>query len=194
MNHHRLLLVRHGQTDWSRTGRHTGTTDVPLDALGRRQAVALGQRLAGRPFSLVLTSPMQRAVDTCRLAGLGEEAEATTDLMEWDYGRYEGRTTAEIRRQAAHWTLWEHGVPEGETAAEVGRRADAVIARARSVAGDTLCFAHGHLLRVLAARWAGLPPVAGRLWALEAASISELGWEREVPVIVRWNEPAPIDE
>jgi probable phosphoglycerate mutase len=184
----RLFLVRHGQTDWSSSGRHTGRTDVPLDETGRRQAEALAGVLAGMEFSEILTSPMARAEETCRLAGLSAQAVVSDDLSEWDYGAYEGRTTEEIRSSEPGWSLWTHGVPGGETAADVGRRADRIIERARSATGDVLCFAHGHFLRVLASRWVGLPPVAGRCLALAAGSLGVLGWERETPVIERWNE------
>lgn len=190
MTPHDLYLVRHGQTEWSRTGRHTGRTDVPLEEKGRAEAVAAGALLAGSSFALVLTSPLQRAAETCRLAGFGAGAEPTDDLLEWDYGDYEGRTSAEIRRQRPGWTIWTASVPGGETPSDVGRRVDRVIERAREAGGDVLCFAHGHVLRVLAARWTGLPPVGGRLLALDAGSVSVLGWERETPVVARWNEQA----
>jgi broad specificity phosphatase PhoE len=186
-----MWVVRHGQTSWSSTGRHTGRTDLALDADGERQSEALAGLLQGRTFTLVLVSPLQRAFETCRLAGLGGQAEVSDDLLEWDYGDYEGLTTDEIRQERPGWTLFTDGVPNGETAADVGRRADRVISRARSTEGDTLCVAHGHLLRVLAARWLGLPPAGGRLLALGAGSVSVLGWEREVPVISRWNQPPP---
>jgi probable phosphoglycerate mutase len=186
-----IWLVRHGQTSWSTTGRHTGWTDIALDADGVRQSEALAGRLHGRQFGLVLVSPLQRALETCRLAGFGQGAEVTDDLREWDYGDYEGRTTPEIRAERPGWSLFADGVPNGESAADVGRRADRVLERARSTEGDTLCVAHGHLLRVLAARWVGLPPAAGRLLALEAGSVSVLGWERDVAVVRRWNEPPP---
>lgn len=185
----RVIVVRHGETEWSRSGRHTGRTDVPLEPAGAEQAVAVGRCLAGTSLALVLSSPLARASDTCRLAGFGEQAELTDDLLEWDYGEYEGLTTEDIRRERPDWTLWAHGVPGGETAGDVGRRVDRVIERARAVEGDTLCVAHGHVLRVLAARWVGLPPAGGRLWALEAGSIGVLGWERETPVTSRWNVP-----
>lgn len=146
--------------------------------------------LGGRSFSLVLSSPLTRAVETCREAGFGDRMELTEDLLEWDYGQYEGRTTEEIRLERPGWTLFGDGVPGGETAAEVGRRADRVIERVTAAHGDVLCFAHGHLLRVLAARWITLPPAAARVLLLDPGSVSELGWEREVPVIARWNERA----
>jgi broad specificity phosphatase PhoE len=186
----RLVLVRHGATEWSLCGRHTGRTDLPLAPEGRDQARALAPRLADQAFDLVLVSPRRRALETAELAGLGDRAEVTGDLAEWDYGGYEGRTTGEIRDEVPGWSLFTHGVPEGERAADVGRRADEVIVRARAVPGDTLCVAHGHILRVLAARWLGLPPAGGRLFQLDAGSLSELGWERQVPVVSRWNEPA----
>ncbi len=187
----KLVVVRHGETEWSETGRHTGRTDVPLLPEGRDQAKRLGAALAAMSFSLVLTSPLSRAADTCALAGFGDRAEATDDLLEWDYGDFEGRTTTEIRQEWPGWSLWTDGVPGGETAASVGRRADRVIERARAEDGETLCFAHGHVLRVLAARWVGLPPVGARLLAFGPGSLGVLGWEREVPVIERWNEPSP---
>jgi broad specificity phosphatase PhoE len=187
----KLVVVRHGQTEWSESGRHTGRTDVPLLPEGREQARRLAPALAVMSFSLVLTSPLSRASDTCALAGFGERAEVTDDLLEWDYGTDEGLTTAEIREERPGWTLWADGVRGGETASSVGQRADRVIELARAEAGDTLCFAHGHVLRVLAARWVGLPPVGGRLLALGAGSVGVLGWEREVPIIERWNEPSP---
>jgi broad specificity phosphatase PhoE len=186
-----IVLVRHGETEWSRAGKHTGRTDVPLTERGRREAEAVGADLQGRRFALVLTSPLARAAETCRLAGLGEVAEKRDDLMEWDYGAYEGRETIDIREEHPGWTLWRDGVPEGETIAEVQARADRVIAELRSVAGDVAVFAHGHLLRVVAARWLGLEPAAGRLFALDPATISILGYERETPVIRMWNRGVP---
>ncbi len=187
----RLFLVRHGQTQWSRTGQHTGKTDLPLEPEGRAQAVAVGSLLAGKEFALVLTSPLARATETCRLAGFGDRSEPTEDLMEWDYGEYEGLTTADIQERRPGWTIWDDGAPGGEMPSDVGRRADRVIEQARSAVGDTICFAHGHLLRVLAARWLGLPPAAGRLLVLDPGSVSVLGWERDAPVVVRWNEQIP---
>jgi broad specificity phosphatase PhoE len=184
-----VWIVRHGETEWSQIGRHTGRTDVPLVEGGIRQAEAVGRWLASvapEP-ALVLTSPLSRAAETCRLAGLGDRAEVCDDLMEWDYGEYDGRTTDDIRTERPGWTLWADGVPGGESAADVGRRADRVIERARSAAGEVICFSHGHLLRVLAARWVGLPPVGGRLLTLKAGAVSVLGWERETPVVSLWN-------
>ncbi len=185
-----VVLVRHGQTEWSVSGQHTGTTDIPLTEEGRRQAEDLGARLQGWRFALVLTSPLSRAMETARLAGLGDAAEVTKDLREWDYGDYEGRRTVDIRAERPGWGLWLHGVPNGETVEEVGRRADLLVERARTAEGDVVMFAHGHLLRVLGARWVGLPPADGALLALTTASVSVLGWERETAVIERWNQSA----
>jgi probable phosphoglycerate mutase len=187
----RLWLVRHGQTAWSATGRHTGRTDIPLDETGRRQARALAERLAGQPFAAVLSSPLRRAHETCDLAGYGDRAVLEDDLQEWDYGDYEGLTTEDIRAARPGWTLWRDGCPHGESAAQVGVRAERVVAHAQSEGGDAVLFAHGHLLRVLAARWIGLPAAGGASLALDAASISVLGWEREQPVIRTWNVGPP---
>ncbi|HKY12784.1 MAG TPA: histidine phosphatase family protein [Gaiellaceae bacterium] len=186
-----VVLVRHGETEWSRDGKHTGRTDIPLTERGRQEAQAVGAELRGRRFALVLTSPLSRAAETCRLAGLGELAQQREELMEWDYGAFEGRKTIDIRKERPGWTLWRDGVPEGETIAQVQARVDRVIAELRSVAGDAAVFAHGHLLRVLAARWLGLEPAAGRLFALDPATISILGYERETPVIRMWNQKVP---
>jgi broad specificity phosphatase PhoE len=183
-----VVLVRHGETEWSREGKHTGRTDIPLTEQGRRQAQAVGAALHERRFALVLTSPLARALETCRLAGFGDVAEQRDELREWDYGAYEGRMTIEIRRERPGWTLWRDSVPEGETIDEVAARVDRVIDELRAVQGDALLFAHGHVLRVLAARWLGLEPQNGALFALDPASISALGHERETPVIRLWNQ------
>jgi broad specificity phosphatase PhoE len=188
----RLVLLRHGATEWSQTGQHTGRTDIPLLEIGRRQAEAVGAllRLYGfKEFDQILTSPLIRAFDTCSLAGF--DGEVDPDLMEWDYGAYEGITTAEIQKTRPGWDLWSDGVPEGETAAEVGRRADRVVERAKSVPGDTLAVAHGHFLRVLAARWLGLPPAAGRLFMLDAGALSILSSEHDLPAVLMWNLVTP---
>jgi probable phosphoglycerate mutase len=186
-----VVLVRHGETEWSRAGKHTGWTDVALTERGRTQAEALGVALSGRRFELVLTSPLSRARETCRLAGLGDGAVVSEDLREWDYGAYEGRTTIEIRTERPGWSLWRDGAPGGESAAEVGARADRVVGRLREVEGDAAVFAHGHVLRVLAARWLGLEPVDGRLLALDTGTLSALGHERETSVVRLWNhDPA----
>lgn len=184
-----LVLVRHGETEWSRDGRHTGRTDVPLTGEGRRQATLLAASVAGREFARVLTSPLSRAADTCRLAGLGDGAEPREELLEWDYGDYEGLTTPEIREARPDWYLWRDGCPGGEGPGEVGRRADVLLADLRETGGDAALFAHGHLLRVLAARWIGLAPSAGGLLALATATVSVLGSERDVAVVRRWNMP-----
>ena len=186
-----VVLVRHGETEWSRDGRHTGRTDIPLTAEGRRQAEALTAPLHAWQFALVLSSPLQRALETCRLAGYGSSAQVRPELMEWDYGRYEGRTSRQILADNPGWSLWRDGGPDGETPADVGRRVDQVIAQARQVAGDVLIFAHGHVLRVLAARWLDEPPAGGRHYALQTAALSVLGYEHEEPVISRWNLPTP---
>jgi probable phosphoglycerate mutase len=185
---HEVVLVRHGETDWSRAGKHTGRTDVPLNDRGRTQAKALARRLAGRRFALVLTSPLSRAAETCRLAGLGRQAMTRDELAEWDYGAYEGRTTPEIRTERAGWSLWRDGVVDGETIAQVGARVDRLLPELDSATGDVAVFAHGHLLRVLGARWIGLEPIAGRLFALDPATVSVLGYEHESRVLIAWNE------
>jgi broad specificity phosphatase PhoE len=183
-----LVLVRHGETEWTREGKHTGRTDIPLTDHGRRQAQAVGAALQERRFALVLTSPLVRALETCRLAGFGAEAVLRDELREWDYGAFEGRRTVEIRKEAPGWTLWRDGVPEGETIDEVAARVDRVIAELRSLQADALIFAHGHVLRVLAARWLGLEPRAGALFALDPATVGALGYERETSVIRLWNQ------
>jgi broad specificity phosphatase PhoE len=180
-------LIRHGETEWSKSGRHTGRTDIPLTEMGRQQAVAAADCLGGHRFALVLASPMSRALDTARLAGFGDRVEIDPELCEWNYGDYEGITTPQIRETVPGWTVWTHLVPGGETADEVGDRADRVIARIRAADGDVAVFAHGHVLRVLAARWIDLPPTEGRRFALHTATVSILGWERESAVIDRWN-------
>ena len=184
------MLVRHGETEWSLSGQHTGNTDIPLTENGRRQAEALGRRLAGRRFALVLSSPLARARDTCRLAGFGDAAQVREELREWDYGDYEGVTTADIRRERPDWHLFRDGCPNGEGAAEVGARVDRVIAEVRSADGDVAIFGHGHCLRVLAARWLGLPPERGGCFVLSTATLSVLSEEHGWPAVVLWNRPA----
>ena len=181
-----LWLVRHGATEWSRSGRHTSVTDLPLLPDGEEATVALRARLAEVDFRLVLTSPRVRARHTAELTGFAD-AEVTDDLAEWAYGDYEGLTTPQIRESVPGWTVWTHPSPGGETGAQVAARCDRVVARAREAGGRTLAFAHGHSLRVLAARWLGLPPEDGRLLRLDTATISVLGFERETPVVLRWN-------
>jgi broad specificity phosphatase PhoE len=184
-----IYLVRHGETEWSRSGQHTGRTDLPLTDVGRRQAEAIGVRLRDHDFALVLTSPMSRAAATARIAGFAS-AERTKDLMEWDYGAFEGRTTAEIRESLPGWTIWNGPWDGGETPHQVADRVDRVIARCLrpEVNGDSLLFAHGHVLRVLAARWLGESPVAGARYALGTATLSVLGWEHVTHVLELWND------
>ncbi|HYA68955.1 MAG TPA: histidine phosphatase family protein [Acidimicrobiales bacterium] len=188
----RLILVRHGQTTWSRAGRHTGRTDLDLEEAGRRQADLLGRRLAGHEFSTVLVSPLRRAEQTCALAGFGARSVVCEDLREWDYGAYEGRTTEEIRSERPGWSIWRDGVADGETLAEVATRAARLVAAVRSPssAGDTLAFGHAHILRVVGMCWTGLDPAQGAHFVLEAASISVLGYERDTPAVIRWNDTA----
>jgi broad specificity phosphatase PhoE len=187
-----VWLVRHGETEWSRDGRHTSRTDLPLTPVGESAATALAQVL-GRAlhdvgFGVVLTSPRERARRTAELAGF-PRAELDTDLVEWDYGDYEGVSTPQIRETVPGWTLWSHPSPGGETPAQVGARADRVVGRLRERAGHGLVFGHSHALRVLAARWLGQPPDEGRLLKLDTATVSVLGYERETPVVLRWNSP-----
>ena len=184
-----IVLARHGETEWSRDGRHTGRTDVPLTEAGRQEALQLCEALGEWTFARVFSSPLQRAIETCRLAALGDQAETTEDLLEWDYGEYEGITTAQIRESRPDWNLWRDGCPGGETAGDVGRRVDRVIAELAEVDGDVAVFAHGHVLRVMAARWVGLGPESGALYALGTGTLSVLGYERETRVIRRWNAP-----
>jgi broad specificity phosphatase PhoE len=183
-----LVLARHGETEWSADGKHTGRSDIPLTDKGREQARRLGARLAGREFALVLTSPLARARETCELAGFGGQAQTEPDLREFDYGEYEGITTSEIRANRPGWNLWREGAPGGEMPDDVGLRADRVIARALEAGGDVALFAHGHILRVLAARWIELPAAFGGSLALSTATLSELGYERERRVIWLWND------
>ena len=185
-----IWLVRHGETEWSRSGQHTSRTDLPLTPAGEEHAESLRRMLAGHRFALVLSSPMKRAVDTCRLVGLTPEVpfETTDDLREWDYGDYEGLTTPEIQKRVPEWTVWTGMAPNGETIDQVAARAERVIERALAANGDVALFGHGHLLRVLAARWTGLEPSAGKLLALSTASLSVLGYERDTRVIRLWNQ------
>jgi probable phosphoglycerate mutase len=185
----RIVLVRHGETEWSTARRHTGRSDVALTARGQAEADLVQARLAGAAFGLVLASPLRRAWETAERAGLRPVADE--DLLEWDYGRYEGRTTEEIRAEIPGWSVWTHPVLGGETVDDVGRRADRVIERCLdpTIDGDVVLVSHAHLLRILGARWIGLPPVAGRHLTLDTASVSVLGYEREVRVIRSWNEP-----
>lgn len=189
----RVFLIRHGETEWSAQGRHTGRTDLPLNADGERRASLLRPALAGLAEiaeASVWTSPLQRARRTCALAGLGSRAEVVADLAEWDYGEYEGTRTDEIRVTDPTWSIWSTPIRDGETLADVGRRADRVVNRLDSTTGAVVIFAHAHLLRILAARWCGFEPVAGSHLTLMPASLSVLGHERESRVIERWNTRA----
>jgi probable phosphoglycerate mutase len=186
--HHQIWLFRHGETEWSLSGQHTGRTNLPLTAAGRGRAEALGRRLSGRTFARVLCSPLRRALETCQLAGYSDVAEIDPNLIEWDYGDYEGRRTIEIQKERPDWSLWRDGVPGGETIDQVAARTRDVLAAAESAEGDVALFAHGHVLRVLTACWLGLPPDAGRLFALGTAAVSVLGYEHETHVIVKWNQ------
>ena len=185
-----VYLARHGETAWSLSGQHTGRTDLPLTERGEANARALGTRLSGLSFAKVFTSPLQRAVRTCELAGFGEKAEADPDLVEWDYGQYEGRRTVEILEERPDWYLFRDGCPGGETPDQVGARADRVVDRMRAVRGDVLVFSSAHILRVLAARWLGLGAAGGRYFWLGTASLSLLGYEhnRGEPIIRLWND------
>jgi broad specificity phosphatase PhoE len=186
----RLIAVRHGTTAWSRSRRHTGRTDIPLEPEGLEQAMEVGLRLAGHQFQMVLTSPLERARMTCDLAGCGKVARVCDDLAEWDYGDMEGRTTQEIRTERPGWDIWTDGVVGGETLEQVTDRADRVISDVRSQAGDVLVFAHAHILRIIAARWIGLEARAGKLFTLSPATLSVLTWERETAVLGCWNDGA----
>lgn len=189
-SHNELWLVRHGETEWSLSGAHTSRTDLALTAEGERRAIELGKILGGKKFALALSSPMKRAMDTARLAGFAPEIDG--DLGEWDYGEYEGLTTPEIQKKDPAWTIWTKTPKGGETAEQVGARADRVIARAMAATGDTAIFGHGHMLRVLAARWLGLEPQGGRYFALSTGSVSALGHEWENQVVRLWNETSAV--
>lgn len=185
-----VYLARHGETAWTISRQHTGLTDVPLTVQGEGQAVRLGQRLEGSTFAAVLSSPLKRALRTCELAGFGAVADIEPDLVEWNYGAYEGRTSADIHAQRPDWQLFRDGCPDGESPEQVGARADRVIRRVRAIDGNTLLFSSGHFLRVFAARWLGLEPGAGRYFFLGTASLSAVGYEhdRSDPVIRLWDE------
>ena len=185
-----VYLARHGETAWSLSGQHTGLTDIPLTAQGERNARRLGERLRGLQFAKVFASPLQRAARTCELAGFGPMASADSDLLEWNYGDYEGRRTKDILLERPDWRLFRDGCPGGESPAQVGVRADCVVSRVRAIDGNVLLFSSGHFLRVLAARWLGLEPAAGRLFVLSTASVSALGYEHSLdePVVRLWDD------
>ena len=191
-----IYLARHGETAWSVTGQHTGVTDLPLTERGERNAARLGERLAGSVFAKVLTSPLQRATRTCELAGFGAVAEVDRDLVEWNYGDYEGLRTTEIHAKRPDWQLFRDGCPNGESPEQIGARADRVVNRVRAIKGNVLIFSSGHFLRVLAARWLGLEPAAGKFFMLNTASLSALSYEREVshPAIQFWNTTRHIGD
>ena len=184
-----VFAIRHGETAWSRSGQHTGTTDIPLTDNGRRLAERMRPVLAATAFGLVLCSPMQRARETCELAGLGDRAIIDSDLVEWNYGEYEGLTPKQIREAAPSWLIFRDGCPGGEASEQVGARVDRVIARSRAVAGNTALFAHGHLLRVFAARWIGLPASSGQHFLLNTGTLCVLGYYHEIPAVRIWNGP-----
>jgi broad specificity phosphatase PhoE len=192
--HQRVYLARHGATAWARDGRHTGRTDVPLLPEGEQEARSLAPRLAGLDFGLVLQSPLVRARNTCALAGFAARAQDDPALMEWDYGDYEGLTTSQIRARLPGWYLFRDGCPDGESPEQVGERADRIIARVRAARGDGLIFSHGHILRVLAARWLGLPANHARFFAFSTAALSILGYEhnQDEPVLSLWNDQAHL--
>ena len=185
-----IYLARHGETAWTLSHQHTGRSDIPLTERGERNARSLGERLRGMVFAKVLVSPLQRARRTAELAGFGSVAEIDPDLAEWDYGRYDGKTSAEIHKERPDWSLFRDGCPGGESVEAVGARADRVVAKLRAIDGQVLLFGHGHFFRVVTARWLGLPPSDGRLYFLSTASLSQLGYEhsRDEPVIRLWND------
>jgi broad specificity phosphatase PhoE len=182
-----VLLVRHGETEWSRSGRHTGLTDLPLTENGRTQAKLLGTLLSGNDFALVLSSPLQRARVTCELAGLGDRMQIDPDLMEWNYGEYEGLTAEQIRQSRSGWVIFTDGCPGGESPDQIAARIDRLITRVRAIHGAVALFAHGHFFRVFASRWIGMPPSHGRYFLLDTATVSVLGYSRDGPVVKRWN-------
>jgi probable phosphoglycerate mutase len=190
-----IYLVRHGETEWSASGRHTGLTDLPLTEAGERNARQIGEPLKGLHFARVFTSPLERARRTGELAGFGSVLEVDRELVEWNYGEYEGKRTAEIDRDRPGWSLFRDGCPGGETVAAIGARADRVVGRLRAIPGNVLLFAHGHILRVLAVRWLGLPVEAGRLLLLGTATVSILGYDhnRDEPVVRLWNNASHLE-
>jgi broad specificity phosphatase PhoE len=191
-----VYLARHGETAWTVSGQHTGLTDIPLTERGERNARRLAERLKGLKFAHVFTSPLQRARRTCELAGFGGVAQVDADLVEWDYGAYEGKTTAEIRKERADWEIFRDGCPGGESLATIGARADRVIARWRALEGDTLVFSSAHILRVIGARWLGLEAAGGRYLLLSTATVSVLGYEhnKEEPALRLWNDGRHVSD
>jgi broad specificity phosphatase PhoE len=189
----RLWLIRHGETEWSLSGAHTSRTDIPLTDRGRGRAAHMADHLHKQEFSFVLTSPRQRARETCGITGYGDVVQIDSDLSEWDYGEYEGRTTTDIRKEQPGWTIWKNNPREGETLAQVRTRAQSVIDRSTAAVGQVAIFSHAHFLRILAATWIGLPPEAGSLFALGTGSVSTLGFERETRVIETWNRSFELE-
>jgi len=191
-----VYLARHGETAWSISGQHTGLTDLPLTERGARNACRLGERLRGLTFTKVLTSPLQRAARTCELAGFGSVAQVDPDLVEWNYGDYEGRRSVEIHAERPDWQLFRDGCPRGETPGQVGARADRVLRQIRALQSNVLLFSSGHFLRVFAARWLGLEPAAGRFFLLSTASLSALSYEQNLlqPAILLWDDSCHVDE
>jgi len=194
MSAQEIYLIRHGETEWSLNGRHTGISDIPLTENGREVARRWRALAATRKFALVLTSPLRRARETCELAGLGERAEIDRDLLEWDYGAYEGLTPQQIRAQQPEWMIFRDGCPGGESPEQIGARVDRVIARLRGRAGNAVVFAHGHVLRVLAARWLGLAASGGSHFLLDTATLCVLSAYHDVPAVKRWNAPLAVSE
>ncbi len=184
-----IYLIRHGETEWSLSGQHTGITDIPLTENGRRMAKLFEPLTAKKSFALVLTSPLERARMTCELAGLGGQAEIDRDLMEWNYGEYEGVTSKQIHAKSPNWMLFRDGCPGGESPEQIGARVDRVIARVRAADGHVALFSHGHLLRVLVARWLGFPVAAGCHFMLDTATLSVLSYYQEIPAVKQWNAP-----
>jgi broad specificity phosphatase PhoE len=191
MQRQQVYLIRHGETEWSLSGQHTGITDIPLTENGRRAAKRLETALTKETFTAVLTSPLERARKTSELAGFGGRAEIEFDLMEWNYGEYEGLTSKQIREKVPGWILFRDGCPGGESPEQIGARVDRVIARVRAVDGRVALFAHGHIFRVFAARWLGLPVLAGCHFLLDTATLNILGYDREIPAVTTWNASIP---
>lgn len=184
----KIYLIRHGETEWTLSGQHTGSTDIPLTKNGEKQAKLLGEKLRGHSFQSILTSPLQRAQRTCEIAGLFKHAQLDPDLVEWNYGDFEGMSSAQIWKRQPDWSIFSNGAPNGESVADVGARANKVLAKIQSLEGDVALFSHGHFLRVLAARWLHLSPEEGRLFALAPGSLSILGFEKNSHVLSLWNE------
>ena len=190
--HKQTYLIRHGETEWSLSGRHTGITDIPLTKNGQMQAKTVGKRLSDHPFEAIFTSPLQRALHTCELSGLSKKAEVDPDLIEWNYGDFEGLTTEEIRKKQPDWTIFSDGAPHGESVADISTRAIRMLAKIHSFQGDVALFSHGHFLRVLAVMWLHLPAYDGKLFSLFPSSISILGYEHSNAVLISWNDTAHL--